>query len=79
MNVGGVNLGAAGASLGGNLKGQVIDFAVTKALDGAFYYVGQEESAIRKDPMSWVSSDATGVTGRTVHAASSGSEPCIAS
>lgn len=40
-----------GASLGANLKGQVIDFAVTKALDGAFFYVGEEERAIRKDPV----------------------------
>lgn len=40
-----------GASLGANLKGQVIDFAVTKALDGAFLYVGEEERAIRKDPV----------------------------
>jgi hypothetical protein len=40
-----------GASYGANLKGQVIDFAVTKALDGAFLYVGEEERAIRKDPV----------------------------
>jgi hypothetical protein len=51
MNVGGINLGGAGANMGASLKGQVIDFAVTKALDGAFYYVGQEEAAIRKDPV----------------------------
>jgi Protein of unknown function (DUF4197) len=49
LNVGGMNLG--GANLGANLKGQVIDFAVAKALDGAFYYVGQEEATIRKDPI----------------------------
>lgn len=47
MSVGGFNLGGAGA----NVKGQVIDFAVAKALDGAFYYVGQEEAAIRKEPL----------------------------
>ena len=40
-----------GANMGANLKGQVIDFAVTKALDGAFLYVGEEERAIRKDPV----------------------------
>jgi hypothetical protein len=40
-----------GANLGANLKGQVIDFAVGKALDGAFFYVGEEERAIRKDPV----------------------------
>ncbi len=49
LNLGGMSLG--GANLGANVKGQVIDFAVTKALDGAFYYVGQEEAAIRKDPI----------------------------
>lgn len=40
-----------GGDLGSNLKGQVIDFAVAKALDGAFFYVGEEERAIRKDPI----------------------------
>ncbi len=49
MNVGGLNLG--GANMGASLKGQVIDFACSKALDGAFYYVGQEEAAIRRDPV----------------------------
>lgn len=51
LNLGGANLGSAGANMGAGLKGQVIDFAVTKALDGAFYYVGQEEAAIRRDPV----------------------------
>jgi hypothetical protein len=40
-----------GGDLGANLRGQVIDFAVAKALDGAFFYVGEEERAIRKDPV----------------------------
>jgi hypothetical protein len=40
-----------GTNMGANLKGQVIDFAVTKALDGAFLYVSEEERAIRKDPV----------------------------
>lgn len=40
-----------GGDVGSNLKGQVIDFAVAKALGGAFLYVGAEERAIRKDPV----------------------------
>jgi hypothetical protein len=51
MSLGGYNLGGAGATMTGNLKGQIIDFACSKALDGAFYYVGQEEAAIRRDPV----------------------------
>jgi hypothetical protein len=42
---------AGGQNLGANLKNQVVDFAVSKALGGAFYYVGEEERAIRKDPV----------------------------
>lgn len=33
-----------------SLKNQMIGFAVSKALDGLFYYVGEEERAIRRDP-----------------------------
>jgi hypothetical protein len=33
-----------------SLKNQMIGFAVSKALDGLFYYVGEEEKAIRRDP-----------------------------
>jgi hypothetical protein len=33
-----------------SLKNQMIGFAVTKALDGLFFYVGEEEKAIRRDP-----------------------------
>lgn len=40
-----------GASLRGDLKQQVIDFAVLKALDGGFHYIGEEERAIRRDPV----------------------------
>jgi hypothetical protein len=43
--------GFGGAELKNNLKGQVIDFAVLKTLDGGFHYVGEEERAIRKDPV----------------------------
>jgi Protein of unknown function (DUF4197) len=33
-----------------SLKSQLIGFAVSKALDGLFYYVAEEERAIRRDP-----------------------------
>jgi hypothetical protein len=33
------------------LRGDVTAFAVEKALDGVFYYVGREEAAIRRDPL----------------------------
>jgi hypothetical protein len=33
-----------------SLKNQVIGFAVSKALDGLFYYVGEEEKEIRRNP-----------------------------
>ena len=33
-----------------SLKSQMIGFAVAKALDGLFFYVGEEERAIRRDP-----------------------------
>jgi hypothetical protein len=35
---------------GANLKDQFVSFAVTRALDGLFRYVGEEERAIRADP-----------------------------
>ncbi len=34
-----------------SLKNQLIGFAVAKALDGLFLYVGEEERAIRRDPV----------------------------
>ncbi|MEN9855875.1 MAG: hypothetical protein RL186_1878 [Pseudomonadota bacterium] len=34
----------------GSLKTQLVGFAVTKALDGLFLYIGEEERAIRQDP-----------------------------
>lgn len=40
-----------GASLGANLKSQVIDFAVAKTLDGAFGYIAEEEKDIRHNPV----------------------------
>lgn len=33
-----------------DLRGQFIDYTVAKSLDGLFYYIGQEEAAIRKNP-----------------------------
>jgi hypothetical protein len=46
------NLNAfGGAGLGANLKGQVIDFAVAKTLDGAFGYIADEERDIRHNPV----------------------------
>ena len=34
-----------------SLRGQIIDFATTKALDGSFLYIADEERAIRHDPV----------------------------
>jgi hypothetical protein len=41
---------ATTASQPNSLKSQLIGFAVSKALDGLFYYVAEEERAIRRDP-----------------------------
>ncbi len=40
-----------GTDFKNNLKQQVIDFAVLKTLDGGFHYIGEEERAIRRDPV----------------------------
>jgi hypothetical protein len=54
------NLVTARSGLGGlfggrapaaNLRDQITDFAVEKALDGVFHYIGVEERAIRRDPI----------------------------
>jgi hypothetical protein len=34
-----------------NLRGQLIDFSVTRALDAAFSLIADEERAIRQDPV----------------------------
>ena len=34
------------------LRGEVTDFAVTKALDGVFHYIGEEERTLRRNPLS---------------------------
>jgi hypothetical protein len=39
------------SSLRRDLRTEVIDFSVTKALDGAFLYIADEERAIRRDPV----------------------------
>ncbi|MFC4725693.1 DUF4197 domain-containing protein [Glycocaulis abyssi] len=44
--------GGGGGSPAANLRGQLTDFAVTRALDGIFHYVGEEERSIRRDPVS---------------------------
>ncbi len=38
-------------SMSTQLRRDVTDFAVTKSLDGAFMYIGEEERAIRRDPV----------------------------
>jgi Protein of unknown function (DUF4197) len=37
-------------TLGQNLRADMVNFAVSKALDGAFAYISEEERAIRHDP-----------------------------
>ncbi len=34
-----------------DLRSEVINFATTKALDGAFFFIAEEERAIRRDPL----------------------------
>ena len=36
--------------LGANARTELIGHGVEKGLDGLFYYIGQEEAAIRADP-----------------------------
>lgn len=38
------------SALAGNSKAQLNDYVTEKALDGIFYYVAQEEAAIRENP-----------------------------
>ena len=33
-----------------DLRGEIIDFSTAKALDGCFYFIAEEERAIRRDP-----------------------------
>ena len=39
------------ASMTTNLRTEVINFSTTKALDGCFFFVAEEERAIRRDPV----------------------------
>jgi len=38
------------SSMTTDLRTEVINFSTTKALDGCFYFIGEEERAIRRDP-----------------------------
>ena len=39
-----------------DLAGSLRDHAVDKTLDGVFHYIGEEERAIRRDPLGQASS-----------------------
>lgn len=39
------------ASMTNNLRTEVVDFSTTKALDGCFFFIAEEERAIRRDPV----------------------------
>lgn len=39
------------SSMSTDLRTEIINFATTKALDGAFLYIAEEERAIRRDPV----------------------------
>ena len=39
------------ASMTGNLRNDVIDFSTAKALEGCFFFIAEEERAIRRDPV----------------------------
>jgi len=39
------------ASMTNNLRTEVVDFSTAKALDGCFFFIAQEERAIRTDPV----------------------------
>ena len=38
------------ASMTTDVRTEVINFSTTKALDGCFYFIAEEERAIRRDP-----------------------------
>jgi Protein of unknown function (DUF4197) len=46
----GANTATNASAQSNSLKSQMVGFAVDKALDGLFFYVGEEEKAIRRDP-----------------------------
>ena len=39
------------ASMSGDLRTEVINFSTSKALDGCFFFIAEEERAIRRDPV----------------------------
>lgn len=39
------------ASMTNNLRTEIVAFSTTKALDGAFFFIAEEERAIRRDPV----------------------------
>ncbi len=39
------------ASMSGDLRSEIADFATIKALDGCFFFIAEEERAIRRDPV----------------------------
>ncbi|HVY85776.1 MAG TPA: DUF4197 domain-containing protein, partial [Caulobacterales bacterium] len=49
---------------GEDLRVQVVNFAVSKALDGAFLYIGEEERRIRHDPVKQTTSILRQIFGR---------------
>ncbi len=38
-------------SMTGDMRTEIINFSTTKALDGCFYFIAEEERAIRRDPV----------------------------
>ncbi|MCW5723380.1 MAG: DUF4197 domain-containing protein [Maricaulaceae bacterium] len=48
----GALLGAQRTASPASLRDQVTDFAVERAISGVFHYVGEEERAIRRDPVN---------------------------
>ncbi len=55
--------GRGGGNPAANLRGQLTDFAVERALGGIFHYVGEEERAIRRDPVRRASGLLRGLIG----------------
>ncbi|MEE2565874.1 DUF4197 domain-containing protein [Hyphobacterium marinum] len=53
-----------GNSLATGLRGEVTDFAVTRALDGVFHYVGEEERGFRRNPLGRSEDILRGLFGR---------------
>ena len=49
-----------------NVRGDLISHGVSKGLDGVFYYIGEEEKAIRADPVKRTSDILRRVFGTTV-------------